>query len=262
MQRNTLNFILDAVTLLGMLALASSGFLMRWVLPPGSRGGGGKSLWGWGRHDIGDAHFYIAVALVVLLVLHVALHWTWVCGTVRRWARSRNGEISRIRPLTRNLTGAAFFSVVVVGVGSFLMCARANVAVGEVGPTNEGRRASAESDGACSEEQRILCGEIEKPRAAESAMQRPAQSRTGSARGDATSANPGFEILGSTTLGEAADMAGVSVEDLRSRLTLPNCATADERLADLQREHGFSMSDVRVAISELADQRGETPKGK
>lgn len=260
MRRNTLNFILDALTLLGVMALVTSGFLMRWVLPPGSRGGGGKSLWGWGRHDIGDAHFYIATGLVLLLVLHVALHWTWVCGIVGLWARRKGEEIRRIRPLTRNLTGAAFLTVIVVGVGGFLMGARSNVEAGGLGPTSDGRRASVESDGICSEEQRILCGEIEKPGASASPVQRPVQTRNGSARGSTTIA--GFEIRGSTTLGEAADMAGVSVEELRSRLNLPKCATTDERLADLRSEHGFSMSDVRIAIAELAKKRGETPESK
>jgi hypothetical protein len=260
MRRNTLNFILDAVALIGILALVASGFLMRWVLPPGSRGGAGKSLWGWGRHDIGDAHFYIAAGLVLLLVLHVALHWTWVCGIVGQWARQKGEEIRRIRPLTRNLTGAAFLTVVVLGVAGFLMGARANVEAGGLRPTGEGQRAGAESDGICSEEQRILCGEIERPGDSASPVERPVKTRTGSARGGADIAACGFEIRGSTTLGEAADIAGVSVEDLRSRLNLPKCATADERLADLWREHGFSMSDARVTIAELANKRGETPE--
>ena len=47
----------------------------------GCAAGGEPTLWGFGRHDFGRVHFYISLAVVALIVLHVALHWSWVCRT-------------------------------------------------------------------------------------------------------------------------------------------------------------------------------------
>ncbi len=98
MKRTTLNLILDAISFLNLLALAATGTIMRWVLPPGSGGGqghgfrGGRgsavetqnlaSLLGLGRHDWGDIHFILALMFILLVFVHLILHWTWIitCG--------------------------------------------------------------------------------------------------------------------------------------------------------------------------------------
>jgi hypothetical protein len=36
---------------------------------------------GYGRHDYGRVHFYLALATVALVLVHVCLHWSWVCAT-------------------------------------------------------------------------------------------------------------------------------------------------------------------------------------
>lgn len=119
MRRSTLNFVIDAVSLLVMLAMISTGLLIRYVLPPGSRGGGGLSLWGWTRHDWGDLHFWLALALGGLLLLHVALHWTWVCALIR-------GHAPLMSNWKRNLYGGAFVALTAALVGGFIWIASAN----------------------------------------------------------------------------------------------------------------------------------------
>jgi hypothetical protein len=59
---------------------------MKFVLPPGS---GNLSVWGLGRHAWGGLHFWLAAGLIVLLVLHLALHWAWVCASTRGIALRR-----------------------------------------------------------------------------------------------------------------------------------------------------------------------------
>jgi len=90
MKRTTLNFIIDLVAFLDLLGLAFTGFIMKYILPPGSggygrgfRGGRGpaeeiKSLWSMTRHEWGGIHFYLAVIFAVLMVLHIILHWGWI----------------------------------------------------------------------------------------------------------------------------------------------------------------------------------------
>lgn len=92
MKRTTLNLIVDTISFLDLLSLAATGAIMRWVLPPGSGGGqehgggfrGGrgadeiKELLGLGRHDWGDIHFLLAMGFVLLILVHILLHWTWI----------------------------------------------------------------------------------------------------------------------------------------------------------------------------------------
>ena len=88
--RSTVNFVLDLVSFLGLLGLAITGFVMRYVLPPGTgglgrslHGGAGRGvqaqeLWSMTRHEWGSIHFYLAVVFVVLMVIHIILHWPWI----------------------------------------------------------------------------------------------------------------------------------------------------------------------------------------
>jgi len=81
MKRNTLNFVVDLLAFLVMLGLIWTGFLIHLILVPGSLGGRGLTLWGMDRHEYGEIHTKFAVGLIILMVLHVLLHWNWVYHT-------------------------------------------------------------------------------------------------------------------------------------------------------------------------------------
>jgi len=90
MLRSTVNFVLDLVSFLTLLGLTITGFVMRYVLLPGSsgmgcslhggagRGSQAQELWSMTRHECGSIHFYLAVVFIVLMVVHIILHWTWI----------------------------------------------------------------------------------------------------------------------------------------------------------------------------------------
>jgi hypothetical protein len=90
MDKPKLNFVIDATMFLCLMAMAGLGFLMKYVLPAGRdvRAKYGSNLalsWlGWDRHDWGDIHLYLAFALLILLVVHVILHWPQILGLFRR----------------------------------------------------------------------------------------------------------------------------------------------------------------------------------
>lgn len=78
-------FWIDAVNAALMLALAGTGVIVKWVLPAGSGGGraGSRHARDWlglTRHEWGEVHFWIAVALLSGILLHLAMHWGWVRG--------------------------------------------------------------------------------------------------------------------------------------------------------------------------------------
>ncbi|MHB9075505.1 MAG: DUF4405 domain-containing protein [Desulfobaccales bacterium] len=90
MGKPKLNFIIDALMFLSLMALAGLGFLMKYTLPPG------RAVWakygrnlelswlGWDRHDWGDIHLYLAFVLLGLLVIHLILHWQQILGLFQR----------------------------------------------------------------------------------------------------------------------------------------------------------------------------------
>jgi hypothetical protein len=95
--RPKINLVIDIVAFISAVFLIASGFLLEYILPPGSGrlgtegfgvGPGGLHrpillLWGLTRHEWGNIHFYLAIALMALLSLHLLLHWQWIACMVQ-----------------------------------------------------------------------------------------------------------------------------------------------------------------------------------
>ena len=112
MKRSTVNFVVDVLTLLVVLMMIYTGLLLKWVLPPGS--GHTKVLWGYARHDWGQVHFWIAVALGGLLLVHLFLHWTWICAMVAKAVRHGKADTAKMGAKTQYLYGLGILAAVVV----------------------------------------------------------------------------------------------------------------------------------------------------
>ena len=85
MKKLSVNIIIDILMLVSMALMSFSGFLLNGILPH-CHGGGGKvkAVFGMGRHEWEDIHVVVGVILVVLLVLHVVLHWSVVDSYFRK----------------------------------------------------------------------------------------------------------------------------------------------------------------------------------
>lgn len=107
MDKSKLNFIIDALMFLVMMAMAGLGFLMNYILIPGKEAWAkyGRRVdltwWGWDRHDWGDIHLYLGFFLLALLGLHIILHWRPIVGLFQRF----------ISPKRRTLVLIAFVVV-------------------------------------------------------------------------------------------------------------------------------------------------------
>lgn len=90
MAKPQINFLIDALMFLCVMALAGLGFLMKYIMPPGRElwvkyGSNPALSWlGWNRHDWGDIHLYLAVAFLILLLFHIILHWKQMLGLFHR----------------------------------------------------------------------------------------------------------------------------------------------------------------------------------
>lgn len=82
--RVLLNLTIDSVAAALLMAMVGTGYILAFALPPGTNRT--HVLWGLLRHQWGAVHFWISVALLAVLAVHVALHWRWlVAGLTRRF---------------------------------------------------------------------------------------------------------------------------------------------------------------------------------
>lgn len=252
MKRNTLNLVVDVVTLAVLLGMVMTGIIIEWILPPGTGGrGGGAStaLWDWTRHDWGDLHLYFGLTMLGLLVLHVALHWAWACNTLRRvvaGSRAREGAFSHRR---RDLYGVAAAALIFGGLGGFWWVAKESVTVRIA--SHDGRRHAREGDRLAIQDGRHVAGGQ-----GQEASERVAVVTQGRPQPAAYEHDPTLpEIRGSMTLAEAAAAIGVGVSELKAGLTLPADVGPDERLGRLRRQFEFEMEDVRKFAAEHRRQK-------
>jgi len=85
MTKNTVNYIINVVLAALMINTVFIGILLGFVIPRGDRAGyEAKLFWGLHRHDWGDVHLVLGLALLALIIIHVWLHWSWVCASTRR----------------------------------------------------------------------------------------------------------------------------------------------------------------------------------
>ncbi|MEE9605637.1 MAG: DUF4405 domain-containing protein [Candidatus Scalindua sp.] len=89
MKRSKLNFIFDAIAFAGFVFLTTTGVLMRYILPPGSRRF--VTIWGLDRHAWGDIHFWISIVFLSLLAMHLLLHWRWIVNIITGRPREGSG---------------------------------------------------------------------------------------------------------------------------------------------------------------------------
>jgi hypothetical protein len=87
MKKWRVNYILFAVLLLLGLIQAISGFLLWLVIPGGHRGFGIGQVTGdflWSRYTWIEIHDWTAFALVIVVIVHIIVHWKWILETSKK----------------------------------------------------------------------------------------------------------------------------------------------------------------------------------
>jgi hypothetical protein len=74
--RLTLHRWVDGAAFLLLLGLAATGLLLRWSHGPGR---------GW----LKQLHYWLAEGFLVSMVLHLALHWSWIAANLLASKRSK-----------------------------------------------------------------------------------------------------------------------------------------------------------------------------
>ena len=93
MSRTWINFLLDTTLLITFCALAFSAVVVRFVFPPGLDSKG-WFLWGLDHDQWQSLHFATVALFAFGILLHVMLHWGWVCGVLTtRLARDKKAKL-------------------------------------------------------------------------------------------------------------------------------------------------------------------------
>ncbi len=80
MSKTIINLFLDLSAGFLFLAMILTGFIIRFPLPPGTNKS--RMLWGLARHEYGVIHYWFSLGLLVVLVLHLLLHWQWLTAVI------------------------------------------------------------------------------------------------------------------------------------------------------------------------------------
>lgn len=81
MSRTTINLLLDAALLVLFCTLILLSVIVRFVFPPAFDAQGWHLL-GLSYDDWASLQFGMVAALALGILIHVMLHWSWVCGVV------------------------------------------------------------------------------------------------------------------------------------------------------------------------------------
>jgi hypothetical protein len=109
MSRTLLNFILDSLLLAAFAVLIWSAVVVRFVFPPGTSAAGWM-LWGMGYDQWISIQFAMVAILALGVLIHVMLHWTWVCGFIA--ARFGRGKKAKLDDGTQTLYGVGLLIVI------------------------------------------------------------------------------------------------------------------------------------------------------
>jgi hypothetical protein len=117
---NDINLVLDAVLLVVFMALCFAAVVVRFVFPPGP-GAKGWTLWGFDYDAWGGVQFGLVATLALGILVHVMLHWSWVCNMVAsRFVKTRQG---RVDDGLQTIYGVGLLIVLLAAVGGALAAA-------------------------------------------------------------------------------------------------------------------------------------------
>jgi hypothetical protein len=236
--KSNLNLSIDIIMLLLLTPLAGIGFLIKYVLIPGiqrnERYGGGVELefWGLTRHQWGSIHLIISIVFLVLLLLHIILHWKMIIGIFKRMIPDK-----ALRAISATLIAGACLLMI-----AFPLFVKPEIVVRESLHLN--RKIRQETL------QTVPPGEIRKGVSKEAEKDIVVSPRAGLNKPEQTLSETVFvdpEINGRQTLQFVANKYDIPVEKLATDLNIP-LDRAGEKIGRLRRQYTFTMNDVRECI--------------
>ncbi len=114
MSRTIVNFLLDTLLLATFSTLIWTAVVVRFVFPP-AYDAKGWSLWGLSLDQWLTVQFTMVATLTLGILIHVMLHWSWVCGVI---AARVGDKKARLDNGTQTLYGVGLLIVILNVLGA------------------------------------------------------------------------------------------------------------------------------------------------
>ncbi len=114
-----INLLLDAALLVAFMAVCFAAVVVRFVFPPGPAAAG-WTLWGLDYDAWGGIQFALLAVLAIGILVHVMLHWSWVCNVI---ASRLAGRGARVDDGLQTIYGVGLLIGLLLAVGSALAAA-------------------------------------------------------------------------------------------------------------------------------------------
>jgi hypothetical protein len=114
-----INLLLDAALLVGFTCLCFAAVVVRFIFPPGPAAAG-WTLWGLDYDAWGGIQFAMLAILALGILVHVMLHWSWVCHVI---ASRLMGRGARVDDGLQTIYGVGLLIGLLLAVGTALAVA-------------------------------------------------------------------------------------------------------------------------------------------
>jgi hypothetical protein len=126
MSRTIINLVLDVVLMLILLFLVGSACVVRFVFPPGTEAKGWQ-LWGLNYDAWANLEFITLCVILLAVLLHVMLHWNWVCSVIAVRVLQLKGGGSRPDEGVQTLYGVGTLIALFGVIGILLVSATLSI---------------------------------------------------------------------------------------------------------------------------------------
>ncbi|HRT48317.1 MAG TPA: DUF4405 domain-containing protein [Bacteroidales bacterium] len=246
-----INFLIDIIMFIILMAIAGLGFLIKFVILPGYKVnevyGSNIELWflGLDRHQWGSIHLYLSLFFLFLLFLHIVLHWKMIICLFRNMF---SGVITRI-VLSVLISLSVFFALIPFFIKpeinqfqgrnmrhkASIKNLESNYKAPEMLITEDKTKSNPENDTEAGLHQNLIYND--KTKTLEDSDKEGSHGKR-------------YEypdINGSMTLREVAEKYNISLEELTGAIKIPG-EYADERLGRLRKKYQFDLNDLRTFV--------------
>lgn len=230
--KGKINFIIDVIMFVLMALLAGIGLLIKYILLSGENRwikygrNVDLSFWGLDRHEWGTIHLWIAIALIVLLVLHIILHWSMI---ICLYKRIIGNKASRI------ICGSAL-SVLTLLFVVFPFIIKVDMAEISSGKERFGSEHQTEINEVTKQEPVIIEASVDQ------------ESIEEYVRAEHHHIDESIVVKGYNTLKEISGLYGVPCDYLKEKLNIPTTVSDANKLGHLRKQYGFKMSEIELII--------------
>lgn len=243
MKKQHLNYIIDIFMLLVMLAIASIGFVIKYVLVSGSRrweiygNNVEQSFWGMDRHGWGDVHLVMGIVLMVLLILHIILHFNWIICMTKKAIPTK--------PLRYIIVTLTLFIILFCSAFPFII--KYNI---QTGIHKEYHSRELKADERLEESLSTL---KEKTQEQQKKTKAPAKQIHQTPEKNTLKINEeknweDLDVKGYMTFSEIEAEFNIPSEILIKKLDLPPNTRKDERLGRIKKTRDFTMEEIKIII--------------